>query len=88
MKKYEVIVDYVSTCAIVVEARDEESAERKAWNYVHSKAGYGRYIGHMVKNVKFGRNVTPGEDGFEIADTFEWDGQYTGENIIDTTEKR
>ena len=87
MKKYEVIVDYVSTCTIVVEARDEESAERKAWNYVHSKAGYGRYIYHMVKNVKFGLDVTPGEDGFEIADTFEWEGQYTGENIIDTTEE-
>lgn len=87
MNKYEVIIDYVSTCAIVVEARNEESAERKAWDYVHSKAGYGVYIGHMVKNVKFGRNVVQGEDGFEIAYTSEWDRQYTGENIIDLTEE-
>ena len=87
MKKYEVIVDYVSTCTIVVDARNEKSAERKAWDYIHSKAGFGAYIYNMAKNVRLGRNIVQGEDGFEIAYTFESDGQYTGENIIDLTEE-
>lgn len=64
--KYEVMMDYVCTATIVVDAADEEAAERAAWEYVHTKEGFDRYIGVAApRNVLFGKNMDNG-DGFDI----------------------
>jgi len=75
MRKYEVTVDYVCTATIVVEARDAESAENKAWRYVHSRKGFDEYIRVAApRNVLFGKNMHKG-DGFDIPmDAEEFDG--------------
>ena len=75
MKKYEVVMDFVCTATIVVEARDEEAAENKAWCHVHSKKGFDEYIGVAApRNVLFGKNMYEG-DGFEVALVSESDGE-------------
>lgn len=66
MKKYEVVMDYVMTARIVVEALNEESAERKAWRYVHSRKGFDEYVKVAApRNVLFGKKMWNG-DGFDI----------------------
>jgi len=77
MKTYEVIMDYVTTAIIVVDASNPESAERKAWRYVHTKKGFKDYINHAHDNVAIGlySEVIPGIDGFDIpCGTEEWYG--------------
>lgn len=65
MKKYEVIMDFVCTATIVVEAADAGSAEDAAMRYVHTPEGFDRYISFAAP-----RNVLLNEpdcgDGFEI----------------------
>ena len=75
MKKYEVIMDYVMTATIVVEARDEESAGNKAWRHVHSRKGFDEYVKVAApRNVLFGKSMWKG-DGFEIpCEPSEFDG--------------
>lgn len=86
MRKYEVVMDYVMTATIVVEARDGESAEKKAWRYVHSKKGFGEYVEFAApRNVLFGKNMHKG-DGFDIpCDAEEYDGD--GDGVIDLTKE-
>lgn len=88
MKKYEVIVDYVMTATIVVEARDEESADRKAWRYVHSRKGFDEYIRFAApRNVLLGyKDVAWCVDGFDSPENAsEYDGD--GEGVIDLTKE-
>ena len=67
MKKYEVIVDYVMTATIVVEARNEESACTKTGRFVHSRKGFDEYIKVAApRNVLWGKTECCGEDGFDI----------------------
>lgn len=66
MKKYEVVMDFVCTARIVVEARNAESAENKAWRYVHSRKGFDEYLKVAApRNVLFGKKMWYG-DGFDI----------------------
>ena len=68
MKKYEVIMDYVMTATIVVEARNEESACNKAARYVHTKNGFERYIAQAapLNVILDGKPRYGGDDGFDI----------------------
>ena len=74
--KYEVAMDFVCTATIVVEARNSESAENKAWRFVHSRKGFDEYIRVAApRNVLFGKRMWKG-DGFEIPmDAEEFDGE-------------
>lgn len=84
MRKYEVIMDYVMTATIVVEARDEQSAENKAWRHVHSRKGFEEYIRVAApRNVKLGsKSVACGIDGFDIpCDASEFDGELSDGHI-------
>ena len=66
MKKFEVMSDCVMAAPSVVEARDSESAEKKAWRYVHSRKGFEEYVRVAApNNVLFGKNMDDG-DGFDI----------------------
>lgn len=93
MKTYEVIVDYVTTATIVVNARNAESAERKAWRYVHTQEGFKDYINHAYENVAIGlyclySEIVPGIDGFDIpCNAEEWSG-CEDEIDIDLREER
>ncbi len=82
MKKYEVVMDYVMTATIVVEARDAESAENKAWRYVHSRKGFDNYVKVAApRNVLFGKRMWDG-DGFDIpCDASEFDGELGDDHI-------
>lgn len=75
MKKYAVTVDYVMTATLVVEARDEESAERKAWRRVHSRQGFDDYVRVAApRNVLFGKKMWSG-DGFDVPEVEEFGGE-------------
>lgn len=82
MKKYEVIMDYVMTATIVVEARDEDSAANKAWRFVHSRKGFDEYVRIAAPgNVLFGKRMWAG-DGFDIpCEACEFDGVLTDSHI-------
>ena len=76
MKKYKVIVDYVMTATIVVEANDEDDAALKAGRFVHSPEGFDEYVRFAApRNVVFGETYCLGGDGFEIpCEPSEFDG--------------
>lgn len=84
MKKYEVIMDYVMTATVVVEARDGEAAENKAWRYVHSKKGFEEYVRVAApNNVLFGKRMNDG-DGFDIpCEAREFDGEFGTKGYIE-----
>lgn len=66
MKKYAVTLDYVMTATVLVEAKDAESAENKAWRHVHCKKGFDEYVKVAApNNVLFGKRMWKG-DGFDI----------------------
>ena len=77
MKKYEVVMDYVMTATIVVEARDEESACKKAGRYVHTRKGFDEYVRVAApRNVLWGDPSCCGDDGFDIpTGASEFDGE-------------
>lgn len=88
MKKYAVTMDCVMTTTIVVEARDQESAEKKAWRYVHSPKGFEEYVDAAApNNVLFGKKMWDG-DGFDIpCDAEEIDGDERFRSCIILTKE-
>lgn len=62
MKRYAVVVDYVTTVNVLVDARDEYSAANKVARYINTRKGAHRAIENMIDNW---------EGGLEIACVFE-----------------
>lgn len=63
--KYEVAMDFVCTATIVVDAASGDAAEQAAWEYVHTREGFDRYIKVAApRNVLFGKDMKG--DGFDI----------------------
>lgn len=89
MRKYEVTMDYVMTATIVVEARDAESAERKAGRYVHTRRGFDEYVRAAApSNVLWDDPSCCGSDGFDIpVDATEFDGRRTEGAVVYLTKK-
>ncbi|MBQ9041437.1 MAG: hypothetical protein IJ111_01315 [Eggerthellaceae bacterium] len=50
MKKYRVVVDYVTTVDVIVDARDEESAENKVVRYIETVRGAENAVDNMAYN--------------------------------------
>ena len=79
MRKYEVIVDYTMTAAIVVEARDEESARNKAARFIHTKKGFDEYVKTAAPlNVSWSDRSCSGGDGFDVSDVLLFYGMHDG----------
>jgi len=71
MKRYRVVLDYITTCDVIVDARDEESAQRKVERYVGMRK-YARYaVEHMADNTAGGVC-----GGFDIADVSELEDDW------------
>lgn len=77
MKRYEVVMDYVMTATIVVEARNEESACNKAGRFVHTRRGFDEYLKVAAhRNVMWNDPSCCGNDGFDIPfEPIEFDGE-------------
>ena len=81
-------MDYIMTATIVVEARDEESAARKAGRYVHTRKGFDEYVRVAApRNVLWSDPSCCGDDGFDIPmEATEFDGRCDGA-VIDLTKE-
>lgn len=65
MKKYRVVVDYITTVDVIVDARDGESAESKVIRFLETERGSERAIDSMAFNP----------EGLEVVFAEEFDGK-------------
>jgi len=65
MRKYRVVVDYVTTIDVIVDARNEESAENKVIRFIETERGAEKTIDNMSYNP----------EGLEIAFVEEHNGK-------------